>query len=277
MLRRLTKKLSVNLEARIQMVMIVSGFALPFLLLHFGIFPELTKDDFPEGVPRILYQVYMRIGKYGEYLAAIVISAFLRWKFKKRNENVIFNEGNSYKDYSYAEYWICAKVLGYSKCSLERVPIYTQFRLIRRDTFREYDFGEIWEKEDLQISQCWLKPLSGSDKEVNLMIADTFPLNSSQLPASKNSLPTVKIYRQNQTIFGRYYTEKLVDAVWNVMRNLPSDVEQLNIFATTNPKSTYELVRNVFKSAERGNVRVIRVFQQKDIGTRNFKENGKRV
>lgn len=281
MLRNHIKKLGVNIEARIQIAVILLGyivpFVLPFVLQYLGISIGVEKDDFSEGWLRILYQVYLELGKYGKYLASIVLGTFLWWKFRKRNHEIVFNKGNSYKDYSYAEYWLCAKILGYSKCNLERVPIYKQFQLIRRDTFNEYYVGEMPTKEDLEIGQCWLKPLSGSDKEVNLMIADTYPLSSGQLPVSKNSLATVKIYRQNQNDHRYFYITKLVDSVLNTVRNLPSDVEQLNIFATTNPKNTYEIVRKVFKSGERDKIRVLMVFQQHNSGLRKFEDKGRRV
>lgn len=277
-LEKHVKRFSANLEARIQVVVILMGFLMPpFILRHYGISINLAKEDFSAIWAKVLYQVYVGLGQYGEYLVSIILGTSLWGLFRKRNKEEMFNKGNAYKDHTYAWYWFCAKVLGYSKCNLERVPIYTQFRLVLRDTFDEYDVGEIPAKEDMAIGQCWLNPLNGSDKEVNLMIADTYPLSSRQLPVSKNTLATVKIYRQNQIDRGHYYTAKLVETVLNTVKNLPADVEQLNIFATTNPKNTYEIVKSVFKSAGRDNIRVLKVFQQQDSGTRNFEEKGKTI
>ena len=44
----------------------------------------------------------------------------------------------------------------------------------------------------------------------------------------------------------------------------------LNIFSTTNPKNTYEIIKNSIMLAERGNIKHVNVFQQHNEGEREF-------
>lgn len=57
------------------------------------------------------------------------------WR-SKVNKEKIFNVGNQYGDFPFFIYKIAAKFLGYGSVSLVRVPIYLQFKLILKDTFR---------------------------------------------------------------------------------------------------------------------------------------------
>ena len=51
----------------------------------------------------------------------------------------------------------------------------------------------------------------------------------------------------------------------------------LNIFSTTNPKNTYEIIKNSIMLAERGNIKHVNVFQQNNEGEREFNNKPHKV
>ena len=64
----------------------------------------------------------------------------------------------------------------------------------------------------------------------------------------------------------------------NEVRQLPANIKKVNVFATTNPQNTMNIINNAFKLGERGNLDEVIVFQQTKNGNpRRFKKKGKRV
>lgn len=116
-----------------------------------------------------------------------------------------------------------------------------------------------------------------STNEVNIMISDTYPLSTNQLPIIKEKLPTILISRDNIGDFNRYNSPELIQYVVNEVRNLPYTTKKVNVYATTNPLNTFNIVSNAFKLGGRENLDEVRVFQQEKEGRRKFKEKGKVV
>lgn len=115
---------------------------------------------------------------------------FVLNQIRKTNKEKVFNTKNVYHNYSYIWYWICAKVLGYTKCNLKLVPIYLQFELVMNDTFAEYDVGTdddypIIENEEIKIDKLNWNQVS---QEINLVLEDTYPITKSQLPSFEKSI-----------------------------------------------------------------------------------------
>lgn len=98
-----------------------------------------------------------------------------------------------------------------------------------------------------------------------------------QIPVSKRKLPTIHVSRDNKNDSNRYDSAQLVQAVVNEVRMLPSNLKNINVYATTNPLNTVNMVNGAFKLGERGTVDMISVFQQKQTGMRKFKKEGKIV
>ena len=136
----------------------------------------------------------------------------------------------------------CAKVLGYTKCNLKLVPIYLQFELVMNDTFAEYDVGTdddypIIENEEIKIDKLNWNQVS---QEINLVLEDTYPITKSQLPVLKKALSTIRIVRKRPDQ-ARYYSPQFVAKIVDEIRKLPSNVNTVNVFATTNPKHTKQI------------------------------------
>ena len=82
---------------------------------------------------------YYYLGKAGNFVIAALLFLLILFKFvRAKNKEKTFNKGSQYHNHSYSWYWFCSKILGYSKCSLIRVPIYMQFKLAINDVFDDY-------------------------------------------------------------------------------------------------------------------------------------------
>ena len=268
------KKLAVNARPAIQIIALLLVGILPILLDVSGVVekqPEITASQ--KWFDYVFYFVWTK----GNVAIGILLLIVVLFTIRKLNKGYIFNRGDVYKDYPYIWYWICSKILGYSECNLMLVPIFMQFKLVIQDTFDKYHCGT-FDKKSNDIISVNKSNMSNVSDELNLLIADTYPLEEKQIPLSKRVSPTILISRDNSTDHNRYNSPELVQAVVNEVRNLPSDIKKVNVFATTNPQNTMNIASSAFKLGERGNLDEVIVFQQKRTGNpRRFEKKGKMV
>lgn len=194
------------------------------------------------------------------------------------NKQKIFNRGNIYHNKPYWWYWLCSKILGYEKCNLILVPIATQYKLILRETFAEYPFDDrVFPKKNCQInvkkSSEEFEPING---DVNLIIEDTYPIFPNQIPSKVTSTKFIRVRRESLRFGERVYSEELVNVIIEEIRGLGEDIT-LNIFSTTNPKNTFEIVKKAIFLADRGNIKHVYVFQQEGHGERCFEDKAEKV
>ncbi|MBS7217726.1 MAG: hypothetical protein KH032_10865 [[Clostridium] spiroforme] len=268
------KKIIVNIRPIVQIVFLISTIVLPSLL---NISDKVIEEPQLKASQELFDYFFYFMWLGGDIAIGILFFLIAFFKIRKMNKDCNFNKGNLYKDYPYVWYYIGAKILGYSECSLILVPIYMQFKLVMRDTFNKYYCGTFQKKED-DIISIHRRNMSNISNEINLIIADTYPLEVKQIPVSKRTNPTILITRDNTTDHNRYDSPKLVQAVVNEVRNLPTHLKKINVFATTNPHNTMKIVSDAFKLGNRGNVDKVVVFQQSQTGSpRIFGERGKIV
>lgn len=267
------EKIKNNIRPILQLLLLVFAFVSPRIFKITELIknpPELEASQEP------LKYIFYFAWKSGNLTIGFFFFVALLVKIRKLNKEAVFNKGNSYKKYWYGWYWICSKILGYSECNLIQVPIYMQFKLILNDTFEKYNYGMFPEKRNDLIS-VQKTNFTHSTNEVNIMISDTYPLSTNQLPIIKEKLPTILISRDNIGDFNRYNSPELIQYVVNEVRNLPYTTKKVNVYATTNPLNTFNIVSNAFKLGGRENLDEVRVFQQEKEGRRKFKEKGKVV
>lgn len=204
-------------------------------------------------------------------MGSIIALYVLLYIIRKSNKEKILNKGNIYHDKPYWWYWFCSKVLGYEKCNLILVPIHTQYKLVLRDTFEEYPFNEsTFPKKECEIEvNRNLNKENSSLKKINLIIQDTYPIYDEQIPLNLRAYNSISIKRQSNRLGERVYSKDFIDIITEEIRNLSDDIT-LNIFSTTNPKNTYEIIRNSIMLAERGNIKHVNVFQQNNEKEREF-------
>ncbi|MCC9295965.1 hypothetical protein LN736_13950 [Clostridium sp. WLY-B-L2] len=270
-MKHFIEKLKESIRSILEVCVLISAFFIPPIFnASKWIGMCFAKNNL--NFDNIKYYFLLCVGNWGTGFALMIIVLF---KFRAFNKEKLFNTKNVYHDYCYTWYWFCAKILGYKKCNMKLVPIFMQFKLALNDTFEKYYVGTeddylIKEKEQIDIKKLNCNPVSD---EINLVLVDTYPILENQLPENKKSLSTIVISR-NKNDFNRYFSQAFITKIVNEVRKLPSNVNYINIYATTNPKHTFKIVRNAFKLAERGNINKLIVFQQKKDGARKFSSKG---
>lgn len=273
-MKHLFKKIKESSRSIVEMVILILAVFIPSKIDATGLI-ELCFRNVNVGFDNIKYLFLL---KAGNWLIGLLLMLFILSKIRNYNKEKMFNTQNVYHDYPYLWYWFCAKILGYEKCNLKLVPIFTQFKLALNDTFSEYYVGTdddypVIENECIDIKK---KNYGNLSEEVNLILADTYPIDDRQIPAGKRRLATIAIERRRPDM-SRYYSPQFVAKIVDEVRNLPSNVRNINVYATTNPKHTLKISRDAFKLAERGNIEKLVVFQQEKSGNRKFIRNGKKI
>lgn len=226
----------------------------------------------------ILYYL-LNIGNIG--LSIVLFWGLLKF-FREINKEFIMNNSNVYHDYPFFWYWFCARILGIKKCNLILVPIYMQFKLVIEDIFDEYpldedDFPVIKDEADSEVKKIKIKINVDMElSEMNLILEDTYVIESRQIPFSKKDLPTIKISRNINNNHTRHFSPKFIQKISEEIRKLPQ-INRINIYATTNPMNTLRIIRTTFKMADRGNIDHIFVYQQENKGIRVFREKGYKI
>lgn len=224
----------------------------------------------------ILYYL-LNIGNIG--FSIVLFWGLLKF-FREINKEFIMNNSNVYHDYPFFWYWFCARILGIKKCNLILVPIYMQFKLVIEDIFDEYpldedDFPVIKDEADSDVKKIKIN-VDMELSEMNLILEDTYIIESKQIPFSKKDLPTIKISRNINNNHTRHFSPKFIQKISEEIRKLPQ-INRINIYATTNPMNTLRIIRTVFKMADRGNIDHIFVYQQENKGIRVFCEKGYKI
>ena len=265
-MKRLLERITDKNRQLFEVLILVAVAIIPSL---FDFQAVIAVSNAPELDPLSLLTYYA--GKSGNLvIGAFLAIAVLHYLRKANSKKAINCNGNYYHEHGMLWYQFCSKVLGYRTCCLARVPIAVQFKLVLHDVFDEYTFGAIdpiseEESDSVAIDQLAAKDGQQEQKaRVNLLISDTYPINLELLPEECRSNETIVIRRTaNETSSTRRYSPKLVDAVTNLVRQLPMGSE-VSIFATTNPKNTYEIVEKAFKTGGRDNLNALYVYKQQD-------------
>lgn len=270
-MKSIYKKILANIRPICQIIVLIFILLLPSFLDITNKVQETPKLSASQDLKDYIFYILWNGGNVaiGIFFFGVTLFVVRKW-----NKDYIFNKGNEYKNYPYFWYWMCSKILGYTKCNLILVPIYMQFKLVIRDTFDKYYCGELGGKSDDAIS---VQKINFEDisNEVNIIIADTYPIKMSQLPREKRLKSTIIISRGNAVDHNHYDSPELVRNVTNEVRNLPTKVKNINIYATTNAYNTMKIAQNAFKLGGRSNLNLVTVFQQKRTGNRKFEQRGR--
>lgn len=266
-------KLKDNTVQILETLILIVVAIVPFVISTKDVFKEylaqntLSPDNFVK---------YIAISR-GKYVAAVILVGVTLLAIRKINATATMNRRGCYHDYPYCWYWYCAKILGFKKCNLVQVPIHTQFELILRGVFDDYplndaDFPEV-QGETISVKKA---NEEYNNKEINLILEDTYPISGKQIPKAKRMLRTITVSRNDGKSVGRHFSQSFVEATINAARELPNDCT-VNVFATTNPKNTVHIARRAFMLAERGNIAHLYVFQQKKSTKRSFEYKGYKI
>jgi len=273
-MKRIKDGVSSNSAQLIEIFIIIVVTAIPFLLDLQSLFKKYI-DSNPLSPDNFIWYFAL---SHGKLVASVILFVLILWRIRKYNQNFLMNRKNVYHNYCYIWYWICAKVLGIKKCNLVRVPVFMQFKLVINGTFEEYPLNDDEYPIVDDEPDCLVEKINkGMDRnEINLILEDTYLIEFTQLPKSKQDLFTVKVSRNDGTTNGRHFSQKLIEATINEVRNLKSS-KTINVYATTNPKNTAHIAKRVFALGDRGNIKQLYVFQQKNTGRRYFEDGGHKI
>lgn len=191
----------------------------------------------------------------GTLLSAIIINLV-----RRTNKEKLFNTGNRYNNYSILIYWIAAKILGYGKVTLVRVPIYLQYKLVLADFFPNTIVDSDVEKKD-QVVVVTEKNMEEPSNELNLILADTYEITEDQIPLSKRSLPTVIIQNGHNFKGNRIFNTEFIKMAREKTNLYSRSFTQVNIFSTTNTNHNNAIISKCFKNADRTGFKEIVVYQ----------------
>lgn len=258
----------------IQILIIIVAFVIPFVVNISKLVGEKISEKINANMEEITISVLLSCSNIVISVVLLFVTIYI---VRKINKDKVFNHlRNVYHDYPYWWYWFCAKILGYNSCNLILVPIHMQYKLVLNSVFKIYEPGAYPRIEDDEIVIRETKGTSCNTSAVNLVFIDTYLIQRSQLSDVVKEFKTIYIQRYNGDN-NRYQSEKFVNEINNVVRKLPSSVEQVNIFSTTNPWHTYQIASNVFTTGDRNNIQRIVVYQQEKDGNRIFGKKGKIV
>lgn len=273
---KIIKKIKANSVQVLEVLMLITVIFLPYILDIPSWFEDYLRDHKPE--PEISNFLPYYILKAGNVAISLGLLFAVLIVIRRYNKEFVMNNDNVYHDYPFIWYWFCAKVLGIKKCNLILVPIYMQFKLVIKNIFKDYpldemDFPVIEAEPECIIEK---KNMRADLSEINLILEDTYVIESNQIPFRKKSLPTVKISRNTDNSHTRHFSPKFINSVSEEVRKFPT-VSRVNIYATTNPMNTLRIARSAFKMADRGNIEHLFVYQQKREGLRKFEQEGHRI
>lgn len=276
MKRRFSLKVWImdSFEQVLQVFMLIGVISLPFIF-DFQSVVEIKKPDMEIQELVIYYAL-----RHGKICISIILAVIMIKNFHSINSKKVLNKGNLYHRRTMFGYWICSHILGYSKCSLIRVPISDQFKLILSDMFTDYICGN-YEKasEDEKISvrkvgeplhSDLLQQNATSDvsifrfdvEEVYIVISDTYPITDNMLPDRCDENNTIIIQREkNREDYTRYESKALINKVLNIIKHIDNEVI-INILPTTNVINTYGIANEVFKTGRQDNIKSLYVFPQ---------------
>lgn len=241
-----------------QVILLIVVAVLPWLID----FPGLLTRAIADGVDvELKYYIPIMAGKV---VSSVVLVLAYVYIVRKSNKEYTFNEaGNYYYNHSYEWYWICSKIFGYKKCSLVRVPIPMQFKLLINQVFREYTFGNDNNYVRIANEEISVATDKEKTKTVNLVLADTYPISNNLLPGIVNEYMTVRISREHTGDGSRYISEAFCNEVQRAVQQLhQSGCDTLNIFPTTNAAHNIRIVQNSFMHGGRGDIKHIYVYTQ---------------
>ena len=256
----------------LQILLIVIAAILPWVVDFSGIVSKAIKDGVDVGLKE--YAIITS----GRYILSIVLAVIALQLVRNRNKEYVFNDtGNEYCDHEYWWFCVCSKILGYKKCSLVRVPISMQFKLLIEKTFQEYSYGNEMNYTRIDDENIVILTENGRKDIVNLVLVDTYPVPPELLPGVVGHNTTVFIKREN-TDGKQYISQNFCGEVQKTVYKLvQAGCSTINVFPTTNAAHNITIVQSAFMKGGRGDVEHLYVFPQPNFSKHDWRFSDKGV
>ena len=274
MMKKVNDSIKSNTRQILEILILLVFVVIPWFVNLETAFKDYLQDNSLSPDNAVAYIVITQ----GKCVASVILLVFVIWRIREFNKDYVMNKMRVYHEYPFVWYWLCSKILGIRKCSLVLVPIYMQFKLVINGTFDEYPMGEDDYPAIDDEPKCVVTRINteADSREINLIIEDTYLVEISQIPKEKRGFKTIKISRNDGSSNVRHFSQELIETTIDIVRGLNHD-SVVNVYATTNPKNTIIIASNVFALGDRGNIKHLYVFQQKNGQVRAFKPKGYRI
>ena len=206
----------------------------------------------------------------------ISLSIYLFIFIINRKCNREFLKGDVYGSKHIIFYYI-AIVLGYKKISLIRKPYNIIFKILKKGIF-EIIPDNIEDDDEVEAYVDYSNFIDSNNlRECNLIIEDTYEISKEQIPEDKRNIDTIRVYRdKSNKVNNRVFSSKLLTKIGEALDKAQSSGAIINLYLTTNTKTTKEMIENVLMKGDRSLYK-IRLFLQSDSGKREFIDKGIKV
>ena len=208
--------------------------------------------------------LYFFLIRWGNPAVAFATTIVVLGSIRKYNKESKLNKGNGYHSHYYLAYLYCRYVLGYNTCNLKLVPVPMQFKIVTHELFSKYIYNEGIHSIDPEIDEVRITK-RGDFKHtsyINLVLADTFSIETDQIPENVKGYPTIIIDRTIKRENTRYDSENFVKKTIAEVRGLPNNITSINVFGTLNPMNCYNIATEVFVTGGRTHIKHLYVFPQ---------------
>lgn len=250
-------RLHIIFKIVIPIIIVLLSFLMPFFFYKISLVLITMLQIDANGIEDILQK-----NKYLKWIMGFVFGYLVLILIRNNNKDRIFNDSNVYFNPYFPRLYlyIAAKILGYSKISLINMPIYLHYLICFKGHFQniEYAETEVIEKD----LKCEILRDNGHGSIVNLIIKDTYDIELTYLPDDVKLYPTIIIDNTNNTEGQRIFNKSTAKVLKAQIDKLSRKYNTANIFATTNTRSSYEIINYCFKNGGRKGFKHLYVYKQ---------------
>lgn len=196
----------------------------------------------------------------GSIIIFLILSTGFLGKYRRNRAKIYFNQGDVYLDMSKFYFWFAAKMIGYKKMTLVRVPLHLQFELILEPIFTCYITDEHENSSD-EVNIKYLNKDKNNNKEINLALSDTYKVKLDELPKSKRDITTIFIENGEKFNGIRTYNINFVQAIKKHVHKLSKKYKKVNLFAHTNTQHNKKIIESSFKMGGRSGFEKVSIYK----------------
>lgn len=248
----------------VPILIVLMSFSLPFIFYQIAlIFITALQVDASIIVDNLEAYNEKDISKV---VIGIILAYLVLTIIRNNNKDRVFNTSNIYYDISYSTFWIAAKVLGYTKVSLMNVPIYLHYIICFKGDFQDIEYIDT-EEIDKPVN-VKIKNDTRQGNTINILIKDTYDIEDKMLPKDLVKSPMIIIDNYINTDGQRLYNKNIQKELKKQIDHYSRLYTAVNIFATTNTRTSKTIIDYCFKNAGRTGFNEVFVYKQER--NRNF-------
>lgn len=199
-----------------------------------------------------------------------VLQLFIIRKINKEKE---YAPSDIYGNYPIWIYFIAWLFIGYKKVNLKLKPIPLQFQLLNSNVLECFDDTE-YQKENYKYKISHNGNIKKT-KEINLIIADTYPISLDKIPKTLKDNYTIAINRSEGEGI-RTNSNELINIIAKEIQTTKKHCKIYNLFLSTPASVNKAIFQKVFQTGFRDNF-TINIYQQDSNENFKFKEKPTKI